>query len=162
MAQESSQSAAARKALWAYLDENHPKVWDNYGELMRPDVVREAIDLVIPYVTRDRGKFTEARIKVGKWFANPEKYDPHVDKVAVERALNFDWDVIERLSLDERDLFYDKLAAMDDPFEDGVGDNLNQKTMPTSWRGRCYRFGSPNEREAVRQAVSRRKEAMSK
>ena len=49
------------------------------------------------------------------WLSQPETYSPFIDEVAVERAVNFDWDVIENLSRVEDAELIKRLAKHHDP-----------------------------------------------
>lgn len=62
--------------------------------------------------------------KIRRFLSDPSLYSPFVDEIAIERALAFDWGVIARLSMRETEVFYDRLAAMDDPFEDAASTHL--------------------------------------
>lgn len=55
--------------------------------------------------------------RVGRLLADPARFSPFVDEVAVERALDFDWGAIERLSDVEWWEVVDRLAAMRDPWD---------------------------------------------
>lgn len=64
---------------------------------------------------RNVGRARPAR--VGKILSDPARYAPHVDEIALERAWQFDWRVIENLSDLEWQVFVERLAADPDPWE---------------------------------------------
>ena len=58
--------------------------------------------------------------RVHHWLSNPE-FAPYVDKVAVDRALQFDASALAGLTELEREVLYTRLAGMDDPWSTGRG-----------------------------------------
>jgi hypothetical protein len=111
-------TTAIRRLLWDWTDENHPEVWD--GEVS-DDVVDEAVGFVASAAlgmgAKRRSMFNWSK-DVRSWLEHPERFSPYIDEVAITRSLDFDWPVIENLTNQERSVFYDYLAAMEDPFED--------------------------------------------
>lgn len=58
-----------------------------------------------------------SKVTVSRWLNDPDVHSPWIDWVAIERALDFDQLVIERLTPLERRQFYTALADMDDPYD---------------------------------------------
>lgn len=88
----------------AELDQDHPEITN---ELV--NATSRAIDRA--------GVLVGVHIRhsyVRNWLENPGWYTPHIDDVAVRRALDFDLTAIRGLSSDETDLFYGALYLMGD------------------------------------------------
>jgi len=66
-------------------------------------------------------------VRIALLLADPARYSPFVDEVAIERALAFDWRVIERLSDLEWQTVTGRLAAMPDPWE---MESVNRASRP--------------------------------
>src|SRR5690606_22271636 len=105
--------------------------------------------------------------KIQRFLSDPGLYSPFVDEIAIERALAFDWDVIARLSMRETEVFYDRLAEMDDPFEDIAptppiprkqGSGSTEIDLATPRRKR-WREGGDLWRDRIMSAVYRRRRA---
>jgi hypothetical protein len=123
--------------------------------------VRDTIALTIKQRTNT---WTSAE-QVGIWLNNPDKHSPYIDDIAVERALDFDWDVFDNLTPDERDVVYKKLARMKDPWGGGRDPELDRvidmhatkngaSGAPTQ-RGNRYSMGTRLQRNNVRVGVAR-------
>jgi hypothetical protein len=95
------------------------------------------------------------------WLANPAKFSPFIDPVAIERAMNFDWPVVQALSMDERSEFYRRLAAMHDPFSLGYDPELLKLSGMTwaqpamSKRRTAWLAGTKSEHDSVTRGMSR-------
>lgn len=70
---------------------------------------------------------------VRNWFSEPS-YDPHIDEVAVERALSGDLVALDGLTVWERHMFDDQLGTLAAQWED-------EKSSPTVKSEGHYRFG---------------------
>lgn len=118
---------------------------------------------------RFRGYAGERGIrKIQRFLSDPSLYSPFVDEIAIERALAFDWDVIARLSMRETEVFYDRLAEMDDPFEDIASTHLIPRKHRESGsteidletpRRKRWREGGDLWRDRIVSAVYRRRRA---
>lgn len=106
--------------------------------------------------------------KIQRFLSDPGLYSPFVDEIAIERALAFDWDVIARLSMRETEVFYDRLAEMDDPFEDIASTHLIPRKHGESGsteidlegpRRKRWREGGDLWRDRIMSAVNRRRRA---
>lgn len=75
---------------------------------------REAWDMLDE---KPKSKSVRNRANVISYLSNPDKYSPFVDEIAVERALDFDWDVIANLTPLEWEVVVDRLARMYDPWD---------------------------------------------
>lgn len=102
----------AREIVWAFIDEHHPDAWDD------PQVLtsRELLEACVR-VLRSHRITCYSPAHVRRWLSNPVANSPHVDEIALERAINFDWDVIRALTIRERQILGARLARMRDPFE---------------------------------------------
>lgn len=154
-----------RHKVWEWVDEHRPDTWDRPGQVDEAVVAR-----CVTYANTNRlpGTTTHVgRARVRQWLTSPEEWSPHIDKVAVRRALAFDWDVIEALSRAEYQEVIRSLAAMRDPWEQGIGDFeyeiRNARTggswsaIPRTPRWRAWMRGTPEDRHRLVRAVSRRK-----
>jgi hypothetical protein len=79
-------------------------------------LAEEAATQILP-VLRSLG-WHGTRSHLLRWLGNPDKYEPYLDEVALARAINFDWPVIRRLTADETTELYERLAQMDDPYDE--------------------------------------------
>jgi hypothetical protein len=87
----------------------------------------------------------------------------HLDRIAVRRAMGFDWPVIENLSDRERDVFYETLAAMEDPYDSpprkipGVAHAkmLNQMAYQPTRRRLAYERHTVQQRDRVQTGIKR-------
>ncbi|ROR95539.1 hypothetical protein EDD28_0095 [Salana multivorans] len=61
--------------------------------------------------------------------------DGIIDLVAIARALDFDWPVIERLTRREFAVFIDRLAQMGDPLSERGDQNWGLPPGASQWRG---------------------------
>lgn len=83
------------------------------------------------------------------WIGNAALNCPVIDEVAIERGLNFDWPVIQAMTIDERYELYRRLSEMDDPWEnkkslldeiidDHAPSGSNRQGRPVSARRRAF------------------------
>lgn len=99
------------------------------------------------------------------WIYHPERYDPYIDQVAVERALSGDRKVFDNLTLYEADEFYDRLEARMaiEPYDRRLhhktrGTTGNPGTRSPHWlHDLAELLGLPVDR--LRRAMQRRAEA---
>ena len=77
------------------------------------DVMRRVFDLRDEGVSQRRIAIATGRARgsVATWLANSEQFDPHIDDIAVERALRGDRVVFGNLTMFERQAFLDQLVA---------------------------------------------------
>ena len=111
--------------------------------------------------TRHGQRFVD---QVLTWLLHPERHSPHVDEIAVERALSFDWSAFSSLSPAERAVFGDRLARMPNPLsepEPGGGDRGWAGVRPSSRRS-AYGRGTYWQQRAVRGALRRAQARMAK
>lgn len=156
-------STLQKKAVYEWVDENRPDLWDRP---LTPDDLTDDLVATLVEVTKTVGPQRE-RNTVRTWLLETQKHSPFIDEIAVERALDFDWDVYERLTLEERREFYRRLAAMDDPFSEhhpldfiftsGKGGEWLNEPHPRNLR---FRAGTDRQRDTVRQAVQRARQRL--
>src|SRR5690606_13593957 len=79
----------------------------------------EAVALTVEQYRHETGdKSARTRpSRIAALLADPARFSPFVDEVAVERALAFQWGVIESLSDLEWQTLIERLAAMPDPYD---------------------------------------------
>lgn len=100
------------------------------------------------------------------WLSEPDKWSPYVDEVALERAWDLDWPVIDRLSHLEWTIFLERVARHPDPFGE-------EEYRSTSRKGKDYRTeggnnlrweawsrGPEKQRVALQRAVTRERERL--
>lgn len=147
-----------RKSLWEWLTDHHPEVWDypDHPALKSPEVLDGAAE----YLARRHGGHPSARRpQVLRWLSKPDYFNPFPDGNAIERALLFDWAVINRLSACEVDIFYDLLASMEDPYDQDqeVIDVTNNEVISATPRRYAYLSGTKEQRRMVRVTVEKRR-----
>jgi hypothetical protein len=101
---------------------------DREGEDIEPtpgwveDILDEIQDELMPATAntpkKRHGWRANMVVRAMRWLTEPGEYSPFIDKVALRRAIDFDWPVIERLSGDERDALGLELATHPDPWGD--------------------------------------------
>lgn len=104
--------------------------------------------------------------RVQRWLTDEVTFSPHVDRIAVERALLFDWAAIDGLTDKERAQFIDRLCAMDDPLglehrERALharrrGETGGASLWKESARHRRWMTGTEKQRNRVEAAARRR------
>lgn len=139
----------------------HLALWDVYAALNGDDgdeeielnedncaVMKELVSEIAKdagYATKQTYRF-RTETNVGDWLRDEKKHSPYVDLVAIERALDFDWEVIRNLTDEERYVFYRRLAA-DRMWEaPAQGQRSNDKM---TGRQRRWTEGTAAERAAV-------------
>src|SRR5690606_12897120 len=96
-----------------------------------PGNLDRVVDLTVEqyrHETGDRSSRTRPA-RIAALLADPARFSPFVDEVAIERALAFDWSVIARLSDLEWQTVTDRLAAMPDPWE---MESVNRASRPSA------------------------------
>lgn len=143
-----------RKSLWDWIDNHHPELWDQPAPLRYSDqILSEMVGvLAVPASRKHR-----LRSSIRNWLSDPGLYSPHMDESALERALAFDWGVIERLSSVETAEFYSRLAAMDDSFSEDEEDRdpITGKLRSASNRRLAWLSGSASQQNRVCMGVIR-------
>lgn len=85
-------------------------------------------DELVEWITKNVRKRCGLGVRshhVALWLSDPGKFTPFIDEVAIRRALNFDWQVYESLSEDEKMVWADRLAAMANPYGNGTDPELD-------------------------------------
>lgn len=97
-------------------------VFDLYAELHEDvpetDDVLPVTPALLTYIaraTREAGMGVR-REQIKVWLDNPARFSPHIDEVAVRRAIEFDWPVIDALTLDELEEATRRLKRRSDPW----------------------------------------------
>lgn len=141
-------------ALWDWVDRHHPEWWDrpNHPGIRArgvPAMLRRVVDEAVASV-----RTHEATII--KWLSDPSEHTPHVDEVALRRALDFDWEAIRNLTALERSMFYGRLADMADPWSKGEQDTPNGAVeVEPSPRRRRFLSATEAERGIIKRSVHR-------
>lgn len=140
-----------RKFVWDWVSKHYPEFWDvpNHPGLRDAKVIAEIGAAVADRfggenVPRHKARH-KARAEVRLWLSNPDRFAPFVDRVAVSRALGFDWDVIANLSLQEWAVVVSRLARMGNPFDYG-GKTLLDEIMDTVSAPGAPRLVRPSQR----------------
>jgi hypothetical protein len=139
-------------------------VFDEYMRLC--DDLAGAPSTVAHISSGVRARFPDLPIKhiprnVARWLANPAKHTPHIDEVAMKRAADFEWAVVERLSDDEHSLLYERIGKMIDPFSIGFDREL-LKASGMDWTQRTpsprrtrWEAGTKRQRDTLSNGVRR-------
>lgn len=129
-------------------------------------VARKIAAQALPRYGRSKSPRPEQVAHVKRWLGDPAKYDPYIDEVAITRACAFEPDVIANLTDDETTEFYDRLAAMADPFD---GTLAVSEAGRTGWdvsrmsaRYAAWLRLSPLMRNAIEKGVARAKDRLAK
>lgn len=151
-----------RHKVWEWVDEHRPDTWDRGASVDEAVVAR-----AVTYANANRlpgSKTHVGRARVREWLTDPDAHSPHIDKVAMRRALAFDWPVIAALTRAEYRLFIAELAKMRDPWEQGKGDLEHEirnartggswSAIPRTPRWRAWMRGTPEDRDRLVRAVS--------
>jgi len=156
-----------RRFLWDWIDEHHPEAFETrgYPMLKSPSLQAEAVSALVEHLGITRLVAWQRRLPetVERWLDNPDRHSPHVDEIALELALGFDWDAIAGLSLAEYDVLLNRLGAMCDP----LGGNMQDRTtdeyggppalMDVSLRRLAYLKGSAKQRQRLALALARKR-----
>lgn len=108
---------------------------------------------------------------VNRWLAEPERYSPFQDEVALDRAWHWDWPIVDNLTDWEWTLLIDRAARSDDPF--GYKDSFVTKntlrfypseeyTRDHTPRYSAWLSGTEQQRSRVERAVTRRRSQINK
>lgn len=175
-----------RMFVWDLIDERWPELWDQPAPLKAsPHLVRviaAELGAAFPTQTMLHGSrdnvhraFSQYRRMVRGWLDNPDKFSPTVDRIAVERALAFDWAAVRGLTDLERAVVVDALAQMDDPWSErdnqggieevarhlfpGMFNSRSGRSTGAKPSHRRLRFlaGDPAERRALNVAMNKRR-----
>lgn len=95
---------------------------------------------------------------VRRWVEDPDKWSPFIDEVAVARALDFDWGVIDRLTRDEREVFLARLENHPDPFGHGTSrpEEIRYHPGAATPRFRAWKRGTDRQRDTLQAALRNR------
>src|SRR5690625_1530792 len=66
---------------------------------------------------KPRSKTMRSRANVEMYLSDPDKWSPFLDEIALERAIRFDWKVIDNLTPYEYQELVRRLSEMDDPWD---------------------------------------------
>jgi hypothetical protein len=175
-----------RRFVWDLIDARWPELWDQPAPLKAtPELIATiAQELIEAFPTgswkngernaRNRA-LSQHRRMVRSWLDDPGLLSPHVDPVAVHRAVSFDWDTIRNLTLLERDTFVTELACMTDPWSEHDGRSGFEDVARRWWPGFFEKRGMeptpserrnqflsapPEERLALNRQVNKRRKDM--
>lgn len=138
-------------AVWDFIDETHPEWWDSKPGTTPGSKLRDAA----ARVARENG-YVGRRYRIAEWIASPEMFSPHIDEVAMDRAMDFDWDVIDNLTAAEYVELGRRFAAMGDYGEfEGEDRGMDGDPMSGSPRRQRFRRGTLTQRKRLQMAVDR-------
>jgi len=156
-----------RMYLWDWIDEHHPEAFETrgYPALRSPALRAEAVSALVEHLGITRLTAWQRRLPetVERWLDNPDRHSPHVDEIALELALGFDWDAISGLSLTEYDVLLERLGAMCDPLGGNMQDRMTDEyggapaLMDVSLRRLAYLKGSSRQRQRLALALARKR-----
>lgn len=114
------------------------------------------------------GKVRYSLAEVRRWLENPDLWSPFVDWIAIERALDFDWPVIESLTHLEYAIFIERIINLYDPLSQGYEFKTNtqarvhenqQSVLPRRQR---YLAGTDDQRNRLNKAMDWQRRKMAK
>lgn len=111
--------------VWDIVDESVPLLWED-ARLRNDRYLHSAISRVL--LSRhpewvEEGVTTKILTpRIARWLRDPLEYSPYVDMVAVERAVDLDYSVVPALTARERREVGRRLAEMEEPWGDRLGD----------------------------------------
>lgn len=162
-----------KRLVWDYIDEHHPELWNQPAPLKASDaLVEKIVQSVAVTAEAAEGRVRtrnarssrlanlrhQLRQQIGSWLADPATHTPHLDEIALERALRFEWDVVEALSEAERDEWMRRLSAQIDPWDDALEARDNDGVLTQASQRRMAWLEAPQEvRGRVSGAVLRRR-----
>lgn len=107
-----------KRAVWDWIDDNRPELWDRPLAPDDPQLTDDLLQTLADVANAvSKTPWTTPEV-VRSWLSDTRTHSPYVDEIAVERALDFDWQVIDNLTRLERRVLVDRLQAMDDPFSE--------------------------------------------
>src|SRR5674476_453597 len=159
-----------RRFLWDWIDEHHPEAFEDPGYLMlkaagsRARAIR-AVAQHFGITWQDTLLYRALARDVRHWLDDPDRFSPHVDEIALELAMGFNWDVIAALTQTEYGMFLDRLDAMRDPFDmdtedrttDGSAPRGGKRLVDASRRRLAYLKGSPRQRYRLVEALAKKR-----
>lgn len=94
---------------------------------------------------------------VREWIENPDENTPFLDEIALDRAMEFDWDVIDNLTKRERHELHNRLAPLPSVrvLTRGSYGYQGDDDLPLTHRERRYREGSQEQVDSVRRGIDR-------
>lgn len=156
---------------WPHIEAAY-MVWEMIGDIDRTptqDEAREIRKRIDPFPGLTGRKVGEQvqMWRIIRWFEQRDLYSPWVDELAIERAVAFDWAVIDRLTARESDVFIDRLADLGENWSSHMiaepfgtlGRPYRDDPFSAEKRHQRYMEGSDLDRQAVTSRVSRRRAA---
>lgn len=151
----------ARTIAFDVLAEHNPDPWS--PAVVTDEIVDEAYDRV-KHLYRSKGGKSWVKKSIRKWLDSPSAYDPHVDDVAVERAMALDHSAYMNLSEVEADIVRGRLAEMPDPWGWGAdlsSDDVSARSTAyhkaTSPRSDRWLSWPVRDRQTLQDAVNMRR-----
>lgn len=152
----------ARTIAFDVLAEHNPDPWS--PAVVTDAMVDEAYDRVKHLYSSRRGGKSWVKTSIRKWLDNPSTYDPHVDEIAVERAMALDHSAYVNLSEVEGDIVRGRLAEMPDPWGWGADLSSDDASMrstayhkATSPRSEQWLSWPVRDRQTLQDAVNMRR-----
>jgi len=107
--------------------------WDAFDRISDRELGDALVDLELTEAVCTeiaREVIAELGLAGMRWYEVPQllkpELSPHLDAIAVRRALDFEWDVVETLTAQEYSLFIDQLVDMKDPWSQGNKELLDE------------------------------------
>lgn len=147
MGVRTNRATECKRVIWDWIDEHHPEWWDNDDEDNPRFLVENLARLARMASVGGRCIRTS---EVRDWLSNPRRHTPHLDEVAIDRAMDFDWPVVRSLTVIERQHLARRLAAHDDPW----GDLETGNDADPGNRALAFRDGTRLERDALIRLVN--------
>lgn len=121
------------------------------------ELVADVVTLSNQILDRDNGD-THDILRATTWLKDPQRFSPHIDEIAVERAVALEWDVIDALTHEERKAVSALLAVHYDPFGmrgsmSSGGNQWAEFEVSPSARRMAFELGTEKQRESLAGSV---------
>lgn len=156
-------ATTAKTLAYEVLAEHNPDPWS--PAVITDELIDEAYDRVKHlYGRAANGGRAWLKRSIRAWLEDPATHDPHVDEVAVERAMALDHAVFMNLTDVEADVVRGRLAEMNDPWgwgadlsSDSVADRSTAYHKATTPRSERWLAWPKKDRLALQDAVNMRR-----
>ena len=155
-----------RMYLWDWIDEHYPEAFRDpgYPQLKSAGARAKAICALSEHFGITRRHSALGR-DVRHWLDDPDRFSPHIDEIALELAMGFNWDVIAALTQTEYGMFLDRLDAMRDPFDvdtevwtsNGSAPRGGKRLVDASRRRWAYLRGPARRRHQLVDTLARKR-----
>lgn len=155
-------ATTAKTIAYEVLAEHNPDPWS--PAVITDELIDEAYDRVKHLYGRGDGGRAWLKRSIRAWLEDPSTHDPHIDEVAVERAMALDHAAYMNLTDVEADVVRGRLAEMNDPWgwgadlsSDSVADRSTAYHKATTPRSERWLSWPKKDRLALQDTVNMRR-----